>query len=58
MLVAVLVRFAQRMVQLERRGQRWEGRQGQAQHREQQVEGESSYVSLHERVHSSNPNML
>ena len=40
MLVAVLVRLTQRMVQLERRGQRREGKQGKPQHRNNEDYGE------------------
>jgi len=58
MLVAVLIRFAELVMQLKRRGQRGKGDQGQPQDREQQIKGKSSYVGFHERMHSSNAGML
>ena len=41
MLVAVFVRLAERMVQLEGRGQRRKGHQGQAQHRNDEEYGKA-----------------
>ena len=55
MLVAILVRFAERMVQLERRGQRRESEQGKPQHREQQITSAVSRQGLHQAGDNTNP---
>lgn len=53
-LVTVLVRLAERMVQLQRRGQRGEGQQADAQQRKQQIATAVSHQSLHQAGDNTN----